>query len=227
MNFLKHHFIKIILVITLLSVSSAGGVFVVKQFKTTGETQQQTQDVAGATTESVDTPSPSPEATPTPKTSTAPVVIYKEPSPVPTTTPAISAVNVVSPTPQSPTTYRTLTLPELVNMNGANNEAISAAYSAYNTFLQTPNLQYMDFSQQRAVFTPLLTAAIQKSLDQYKSQLQAEIDALDQQTQEINQINAVYEECVNNKIATINNNPYLSESARLSQIEKAKQECAN
>ena len=87
MNFLRHHFIKIILVITLLSVSSAGGVFVVKQFKTTGETQEQAQDVAGVTTESADTPTPSPEATPTPKTSPTPVVIYKEPSSLPTTAP--------------------------------------------------------------------------------------------------------------------------------------------
>ena len=139
-------------------------------------------------------------------------------------------------------TYSTLSLSELVNMNGANNQAIAAVYDAYNTFLQTPNLQYMTPPQQQQIFTPILTAAIQKSLDLQKAKLQQQIDAMNQQlnaidqqqysnppssTQYYNQPSGNYQNCLNDKVASINSNPFLSESIRLSRIEKAKQDCAN
>ena len=132
-------------------------------------------------------------------------------------------------------TYRILSLSELVNTNGANTQALAAAYEAYNTFLQTPNLQFMTPAQQQQIFTPILTAAIQKSLDQQKAQLQQQIDTINQQlysnpptsSQYYSQSSQAYQSCLNNKVASINNNPYLSESIRLSRIEKAKQDCAN
>lgn len=177
------------------------------------------------------TPTTTPTATPT---ETAPTLleitkkIYKQVTPTPTAiiyTPPPTIY--VTATPQSPATYRILSLSELANMNGANSQTISDAYTAYNTFLQTSNLQYKTYEQQRELFTSLITVQIQKSLDQQKALLQQQIDAMSQQTQNYNQIYEEYQECLNNKITVINSNPFLSESTRLSRIEKAKQDCAN
>lgn len=139
-----------------------------------------------------------------------------------------------SPIVISTQTYRTLSLSELVNTIGANGEALAAAYSAYNTFLQTPNLEYMTPAQQQEIFMPLLTASIQKSVGD-QALLQTQINSLNQQlysnppiqSQAYNQPSVAYQTCVNNKTASINNNPWLSESQRLGQIERAKQDCAN
>ena len=168
------------------------------------------------------TQEPSPTLTPTltPKPTLRPIVPTKAPTPTP-------IVIIIENTPiPTKITYRILSLSELANLNGANSEVLAAAYEAYNTFLQTPNLQDMDFNQQREIFNPIATAAIQKLVDKQKAEIEGKINALGQQTQYYNQINERYEECLNQKIATINSNPYLSESSRLSQIERAKQECA-
>lgn len=133
--------------------------------------------------------------------------------------------------------YRILSLSELVNMNGAEAAAITAAQAAYNQFLQIANLQYMSPTQQQQIFTPLLTSAIQNSLNQQKEQLlnaiqqrQMEIDRLNQQaqqTQNNNQSAQNIQICFDNKATSINKNPYLSEGNRQAQLNKAYQDCVN
>lgn len=140
-----------------------------------------------------------------------------------------------SPIVTTPRTYRILSLQELGNMNGANSETIKAAQSAYNIFLQTPNLIFLSPDEQIRLFTTIVTAEIQKAIDEEKKQLQAELDWYNQQlynmqqssTPTQNYIQSNYQPCLDQKVASINNNPYLSESMRLSRIEKAKQDCAN
>jgi len=122
-------------------------------------------------------------------------------------------------------------------MSGAEPAAVAAAQVAYNQFLQTPNLPYMAPSQQQQVFTPLLNTAIQNSLNQQKEQLQnaiqqrqAEIDRLNQQaqqTQNNNQSAQNIQTCYENKVTSINKNPYLSESNRQAQLAKAYQDCVS
>lgn len=135
MNFLKQHFIKIILVATLLSVSSASGMFIVKQVRTSKQTQESLQGVAGATTEFVvtETPSLPPQTTPTPNFSPTPVIIYKykEPSPVPTSVPTQAPITTQVTAMDSATrielcktkaeTFKTQTMSALVLVYNQNN----------------------------------------------------------------------------------------------------------
>ena len=176
--------------------------------------------------------SPSPSASATPKfvpqvkakvETTTPVFL---PTPTPVVIPTAAPTSMVQ-------IYNILSLPELVNMNGANALSVGAAQSAYNTFLQTPNLQYMTPVQQHNLFGPMLDSAVKSailnSLNQQKDQLDKEIQ------QKLNQSNSLpipssnnsYQTCLNNKVASINDNPFLSESSRLGQIERAKYDCAN
>lgn len=135
MNFLKQHFIKILLVVTLLFVSSASGILLFKQFWTTNQ-----KDVAGIATESVftETPSSSPETTITPKTSVKPVVIYKEPLPPNTAIPTQTPIPAQAKVTDSAThielcktraeTYKTQTMTALVLVYNQNNaDAIKIA----------------------------------------------------------------------------------------------------
>ncbi|KKU88697.1 MAG: hypothetical protein UY16_C0003G0039 [Candidatus Gottesmanbacteria bacterium GW2011_GWA2_47_9] len=140
MNFLKLHFIKITLGVALLSVSSASGMYIVKQIRTAEQTQESLQDVAGATTESVVTVTPSlpPKATPTPNTSLTPAVIYKEPSPVSTSVPTQAPITTQVTAVDSAThielcktkaeTFKTQTMTALVLVYNQNNaDAIKIA----------------------------------------------------------------------------------------------------
>lgn len=178
-------------------------------------------------------PSSTPVANPTASTSFTPspeILGLKLYSPLPSPT-YTSEANTI----ENPVTYRILTLTELVNMNGANSEAIIAAQSAYNIFLQTPNLIYLTPVEQINLFKPILEAEIKKSLDKRKQELQSQIEWYEQNTPPSQPFqyydntpsNSAYQECVDEKVVVINNNPYLSESSRLAQIEKAKQDCAN
>jgi len=143
--------------------------------------------------------------------------------------------NTPTPTVAVIQTYSILSLSQLVNMNGANSQSVSAAYDAYNTFLRTPNLAYMTPAQQQALFAPILTAAVQNVVNQQKAQLQEQLNTVNQQyssptptlTQNSNQTPNVLQTCINNKIATINSNPYLSESSREAEVANAPQACAN
>lgn len=132
-------------------------------------------------------------------------------------------------------TYRILSLSELANMNGVNAQLTAAMYDAYNTFLKTPNLQYLTPAQQQEIFNPIASAAVQRLVDQQKAQLQQQLSDINQElyslpqpsSQSNNQSSTNYQTCLNNKITVINNNPYLSESSRQLQIAKAQQDCAN
>lgn len=137
-------------------------------------------------------------------------------------------------------TYLILALSQLTNMNGANSQAVSAAYDAYNTFLQTPNLEYMTPAQQQNIFTPILTSVIQKLANQRLDQLHQQENSLQQQLNSLPTVTpAQYyqpsqstqtssmQTCINNKIATINNNPFLNESQREAEVANAPQACAN
>ena len=170
---------------------------------------------------------PSLSTLPTPSPETLGLKLYP-PLPSPTSTSGVKTI-------ENPVTYRILTLPELVNMNGANSEGIIAAQSAYNIFLQTPNLIYLTPAEQINLFKPILEAEIQKGLDKRKQELQNQIEWYEQNMPTSQPLqyynntpsNSAYQKCVDEKVASINNNPYLSESIRLSRIEKAKQDCAN
>ena len=132
-------------------------------------------------------------------------------------------------------TYRILSLSELVNLNGANSDALSSAYSAYNIFLQTSDLIYLSPTEQQQVFVPILEGEINKSLNQQKTQLQYQIDTMEQAINNLNnsqqsvnntQVSEAYQSCVVSKIEVINNNPFLSESSRQAQVSSAYQECS-
>lgn len=165
-------------------------------------------------------------------------------STAPTSSPETLGLKLYSPPPtytsevntiESPTTYRILTLPELGNMNGANSELIVAVQSAYSIFLRTPNLIYLNPSEQINLFKSIAEAEIKRGLDEKKQELQNQIEWYEQNTPTYQPLqyynntpsNSEYQKCVDEKVAVINNNPYLSESNRLAQVEKAKQDCAN
>jgi len=141
------------------------------------------------------------------------------------------------PIPTTTQTYSILSLAQLVNMNGASALSIAAAQSAYNLFLQTPKLQFMSPTQQQQIFAPLLNTAIQSSikaqLQNTLQQKQAELDTLNQQAQPTqasqnnSQSSQALQVCINNRIATINSNPFLSESSRQAQVANASQYCIN
>lgn len=150
----------------------------------------------------------------------------------------VLSTNTPTPTIMTIQTYSILSLVQLVNMNGATAPAILAAQSAYNIFLQTPNLQYMTPSQQQQLFTPLLTTALQNSINQQKAQLQSELQQEQtviyqptpqptQSTQNNNQMSQAIQACVNNKTASINSNPYLSESSRQAELANVYQTCVS
>lgn len=173
----------------------------------------------------VENPSPGTLSTPSPET--LGLKLYS-PLPSPTYT---SGVNTI----ENPATYRILTLPELGNMNGANTELIIAVKSAYSIFLRTPNLIYLNPTEQINLFKSIAEAEIKKGLDEKKQELQNQIEWYEQNMPTSQPLlyynytpsNSAYQKCVDEKVAVINNNPYLSESNRLAQVEKAKQDCAN
>jgi len=110
-----------------------------------------------------------------------------------------------------------------------------AVQNAYSEFLQTPNLIHLTSQQQSQLYEGIAKRHIKILIDQQKAQLQQQLNDINQKlyslpqpsSQSNSQSSANYQTCLNNKIATINNNPYISESTRLLQIEKAKQDCAN
>ena len=111
---------------------------------------------------------------------------------------------------------------------------IQDAYN--NVFLQTPNLIYLTPEQQIQLFERIVTPYIQNLANQVvQQQLIEKQQELIRKQQELDQLNSIsipannsaYQECLNKKVTSINSNPYLSESGRLSQIERAKYDCAN
>lgn len=215
---------------TKISTLFAAGIVAISSifpWRTTNTNMPIVTSVATPSATVSESASPSPSITPAP----APKVKTKleitpalEPAPVPEPVPALTPQ---PPQVQSPQIYRILTLSELVNMNGANSQLVSAAYEAYNQFIQIPNLQYKTPAQQQEIFVPLVTALIEKIVDQQKTEVQNKIDALNQEMQDYNNTVEKYNSCLNNKVSSINSNPYLSESIRLARIEKAKRDCAN
>lgn len=200
------------------------------------------------------TPSPSPiveqaEATPsasiTPKTTSKPKVVSVPTAtpiftPTPTLTPSSNSVVEFIPQQTIPTsqpTYRILTLSELGTLPTNNPPLMATIQDAYNNvFLQTPNLVYLTPEQQIQLFLGIVTPYIQNLANQVaQQQLIDKQQELIQKQQELNQLNSIpipssnnaYQECLNKKITSINSNPYLSESGRLGQIERAKYDCAN
>lgn len=185
-----------------------------------------------ATSSATISESPSPSASPTLAPSVTskpkqPIFVQKEIEPIPTIIPSTIQKNPI----QYPPTYRTLTLTELVNLNGANSTAITAAQNAYNIFVRTSNLIYMSPAEQSNLYKPILEAEINRLLDEEKKRLQSQSDWYDQQTsilqqqEQQNQANNAAQECLDNKLASINNNPYLSASSKQAQVNKAYQDC--
>lgn len=178
------------------------------------------------------TPPASPTLTPSITSKPHPISVQKAIEPIPTIIPYTAPQNPI----QYPQTYRTLTLAELGTLPTNNQPLMDTIQSAYNEFLRTPNLSYLTPQQQSQLFERMVTTYIQRLVDQQIDQQKMDLqEKIIQKQQELNQLNSIpipssnnaYQTCLDNKIATINSNPYLSESSRLSQIERAKYDCAN
>lgn len=174
-----------------------------------------------------------PATTPTVISKPQPISVQEEIEPIPTIIPSSAPQNPI----KYPPTYRTLALYELGTLPTNNQPLMDTIQSAYSEFLQTPNLSYLTPDQQRQLFERIATNYIKRLVDQQTIAAQQQ---LIQKQQELDQLNSIamptsngnstnnnYQTCLDNKVASINKNPYLSESSRLGQIERAKYDCAS
>jgi len=127
----------------------------------------------------------------------------------PTTTPIVSQENTAM--TQQPQTYSTMPLGDISSYSEREQAMLA---DAYNEFLQTPNLQYMNHGQQ----DQLLFQIVEQYYVQYKHELEQEILLHQDYLEELQEVNDSYEQ-------EIQSNPEIE--AKLTELRQTLENIQN